>query len=69
MGWNTPLTIEAERDGLRVQVRIRVLSRARMTTDEAIYVKLGIADAVMRHLPVLDYLRAPIATLKVTGAK
>ncbi|MHC4162544.1 MAG: hypothetical protein ACYSUM_10475 [Planctomycetota bacterium] len=69
MSWKTPLTIEAERDGVRVQVRIRVLSRATLTTDEATHVKLSLADAVMRHLPIAGYLHAPIATLKVTGAK
>ncbi|KKN06137.1 hypothetical protein LCGC14_1080400 [marine sediment metagenome] len=69
MSWRTPLTINADRDGLRVRVQIRVLDRSTLTTDEAREVKLGIADAVMEQIAGQRYLQAALATQTVTGAK
>ncbi len=69
MSWRTPLTINAERNGVRVRVQIRVLDRSTLTTDEAREVKLGIADAVMEQIAGQRYLQAALATQTVTGAK
>ena len=69
MSWRTPLTINAERDGVRVCVQIRVRDRASLTTYEARAVKLGIARAVMEQIAGQRYLQVPLATQTVTGAK
>ncbi len=69
MSWRTPLTINAERDGVRVRVQIRVLNRDTLTTYEASEIKLGIAHAVMEQIAGQRYLQAPLATQTVTGAK
>ena len=69
MSWKTPLTINAESDGVRVRVQIRVLAKETLTVAEASNIKLDIAGAVMEQMSLQRYLDAPLATQTVTGAK